>query len=94
LPNGNDYNSGKKIKFVFVVTDPNGVGKFTWGIFTQNRTPLMRATKDCGGATECREEVEKNAPIPGTYIIGVDAVNSQGVSKPGEADAVAEIYVH
>lgn len=77
-----------------MVTDPNGVGKFTWGIFTQNKTPLMKDDKDCRGATECRDEVEKSVPVAGTYIIGVDAINSQGVSKPGEADGLAEIYVH
>ncbi|MFN8454683.1 MAG: hypothetical protein U0401_08455 [Anaerolineae bacterium] len=90
LPDGKEFSAGDKVKINFIVTDPNGVSKFEWGIFTQNQTPLKNGKKDCGGATECREEIKENAPsLSGTYIIGADAVSSNGATKRG----IGEIYV-
>jgi hypothetical protein len=90
LPNGNDYSPGDKIKLVFIVRDPDGVARFTWGIFLQNGTALKGGDKECNGAVECSEEREERAPIPGTYIVGADAVDSKGNTKRG----VGEIYVN
>ncbi len=74
---------------VFIVRDPDGVSAFTWGIFTQNETPLMGGDKKCNGAVECREEKKVDAPVPGTYIIGADAVDVKGNASRG----IGEIYV-
>ncbi len=89
-PNGTKFSPGEKVKLVFIVRDPNGVTSFTWGIFTQNQVGLKGGDKACGGATECVEEIQENAPpVTGTYIVGADAVNVNGVKKRG----VGEIYV-
>lgn len=91
LPEGNEFDTEDEVKIVFVVRDPNGVSNFQWGIFTQNLTPLKSGNKECGGATECRQEVREDAPgIPGTFIVGADAVNTKGQTKRG----ISEIYVH
>jgi hypothetical protein len=90
LPDGNEFSTDDEVKINFIVTDPNGVSKFEWGIFTQNQTPLKNGKKDCGGATDCRVEVRENAPpLPGTYIVGADAVSSNGATKRG----IGEIYI-
>jgi hypothetical protein len=89
----NDVEPGDDIKFDIVVYDPDGVKTFTWGVFTLNNTPLpIGGDKDCGGATECRHEVETEAPpIRDTYKVGVDAVDNAGKSSRG---FVGEIYVN
>ncbi|MBN1217325.1 MAG: hypothetical protein JXM69_00230, partial [Anaerolineae bacterium] len=90
LPNGNTFDTGDKVKMVFIVLDPDGVASFTWGIFTQNQVPLVGGDKSCGGATECRLEKEESASVPGTFIVGADAVDTKG----NKSRQVGEIYVH
>jgi hypothetical protein len=72
------------------VRDPEGVSEFTWGIFTQNLTPLVGGDINCNNATECKHETEVVAPgISGTFLVGADALDSKGETGRG----VAEIYV-
>ena len=89
----NSVGPGDDVKFVIVVYDPDGVKTFTWGVFTLNDTPLPTGgSKDCGGAIECRHEVDAEAPpIPDTYKVGVDALDNTGKSSRG---FVGEIYVN
>lgn len=90
FPDGQEFGTNDKVKINFIVRDPNGVSKFEWGIFTQNQTSLKNGKKECGGVTECREEVKESAPpISGTFIVGADAVSSTGATKRG----IGEIYV-
>ena len=89
LPEGDVFNTGEEVKIIFIVRDPDGVDNFTWGIFLQNLTPLVGGDKSCGGATECRVEVEEKAPISGTYIVGADAVDVHGNTARG----TSAIYV-
>jgi hypothetical protein len=90
LPDGNTHNQGAEFRLVIIVRDPDGVRSFTWGIFTQNQTPLIGGDRDCNNATECRIEEELEAPpIPGTYLAGADAVDTKGATTRG----VGEIYV-
>lgn len=90
LPDGDVFSSGEEVKIVFIVRDPDGVDSFTWGIFLQNLTPLVGGDEFCGGATECRLEVEENAPpLTGTYIVGADAVDVHGNTARG----TSAIYV-
>ena len=91
LPDGQEFGTDDEVKLVFVVRNPNGVKEFTWGIFTQNLTSLKGGNHNCSGATECRLEIEENAPpIPGTYIVGADAIGADGKMVRG----IGEIYVH
>ncbi len=90
LPDGNTYETGEEFTFIIIVRDPDGVGSFTWGIFTQNQTPLIGGEQDCHNAPECRIEEELTAPpISATYLAGADAVDSKGATTRG----VGEIYV-
>ncbi len=90
LPNGNIFDPGDEVKIVFIVTDPDGVTSFTWGIFTQNQTPLIGGDKACNGLIECKLEVNEEAPpVSGTYLVGADAVDTTGATTRG----VGEIYV-
>lgn len=90
LPDGNTYDGGDEFRIRIIVRDPDGVKSFTWGIFTQNQTPLVGGDRDCGNATECRIEEDLQAPpIRGTYLAGADAVDSKGATSRG----VGEIYV-
>ena len=90
LPDGNTHSEGDNFRLIIIVRDPDGVKSFTWGIFTQNQTPLIGGDRDCGNATECRIEEELEAPpISGTYLAGADAVDSKGATTRG----VGEIYV-
>jgi hypothetical protein len=90
FPDGNEVDAGDDIKIVFVVRDPNGVKEFSWGIFTQNKTPLKDGKKDCGGATECRQEIKEEVPpIKGALIAGVEAKSVNGQGKIG----IGEFYV-
>jgi len=89
LTDGNKYDVGEKIKIKIVVWDPDGVKSFTWGIFTQNQVSLKGGDKNCNGATECSTHIEERIPIPGTFIIGADALDSKGNANRG----LGEIYV-
>ena len=89
LPKGNTFDPGSEVKIVFIVRDADGVASFTWGVFTQNQTPLIGGDKECHGASECREEKTVNAPLTGTYLVGADAVDTKGFTSRG----VGEIYV-
>jgi hypothetical protein len=89
LSDGNSYDVGEKVKIKIVVRDPDGVSSFTWGIFTQNQVPLKGGDKNCNGATECSTHIEEGIPIPGTFIIGADAVDTKGNTNRG----LGEIYV-
>lgn len=90
LPDGNTFSSGDEVKIIFIVRDPDGVKEFTWGVFTQNQTPLIGGERNCNNATECREEVEAVAPpVSGTYLVGADAIDAHGNTARG----VGEIYV-
>lgn len=90
LPKGNTYDPGDDITLVIIVRDPDGVVSFTWGVFTQNQTPLVGGEQQCGNAPECRIQEELTAPpISGTYLAGADAVDTKGALKRG----VGEIYV-
>ena len=90
MPDGNEYDIGDEIKVIFVVRDPDGVKNFSWGFFTQNQTSLKGGKHECGGSTECRLEVEEDAPpIEGTFIVGADAIDNKGEVNRG----IGEIYV-
>ena len=90
LPDGDVFSAGEEVRIVFIVRDPDGVDRFTWGIFLQNLTPLIGGDKVCGGATECKVEVKENAPsLTGTYIVGADAVDVNGNTARG----TSAIYV-
>jgi len=91
LPDGNTHDKGDGFRLRIIVRDPDGVKSFTWGIFTQNQTPLIGGDRNCNNATECTIEEDLEAPpIPGTYLAGADAVDSKGATTRG----VGEIYVH
>ena len=89
MEDGNNYHTGDKVKIKIVVRDPDGVTSFTWGIFTQNQVGLKGGDKKCNGATECSTHIEESIPIPGTFIIGADAVDTKGNTNRG----LGEIYV-
>jgi hypothetical protein len=89
LEDGSNYHVGEKVKIKIVVWDPDGVDSFTWGIFTQNQVGLKGGDKKCNGATECSTHIEESIPIPGTFIIGADAVDTKGNTNRG----LGEIYV-
>lgn len=90
FPDGQEFGTDDKVSINFIVRDPGGVSKFEWGIFTQNQTSLKGGKKECGGATECREEIRESAPpIPGTFIVGADAIATNGATKRG----LGEIYI-
>lgn len=91
LPDGNTYDPGEEFDLVIIVRDPDGVVSFTWGVFTQNQTPLVGGDENCNRATECRIRKTFNAPpIAGTYLAGADALDTKGATTRG----VGEIYVH
>lgn len=90
LPDGNTFDPGDGFTMIIIVRDPDGVTSFTWGVFTQNQTPLVGGEQKCGGATECRFDDKFDAPpISGTYLAGADAVDTKGATSRG----VGEIYV-
>jgi hypothetical protein len=90
LPDGQEFSTDDQVKIVFIVRDPGGVREFTWGIFTQNQTSLKGGKQSCNGSTECRLEVEEDAPpFEGTFIVGADAIGSSGNTVRG----IGEIYV-
>lgn len=91
LPEGDQFGANDDVEIVFIVRNPNGVQEFTWGIFTQNLTSLKGGNHDCNGQTECRLEVKETAPpVTGTYIVGADAIGSDGKTVRG----TGAIYVN
>ena len=75
---------------IFVVIDPDGVSEISWGVFTQNQTPLVGGDVNCRNATECRHKEKLEAPpFSGTFIVGADAVDSKGENNRG----IGEIYI-
>jgi len=91
LPEGDKFHADDEVEIVFVVRDPGGVREFTWGIFTQNLTSLKGGRHECHGATECRLEIKENVPpVKGTYIVGADAIGSDGKTVRG----TGAIYVN
>ena len=89
LPDGNTHDVGDKFEIRFIVTNPNGVNEFKWGIFTQNQVSLQGGTIKCNGATDCRHEEDVSSPLAGTFIVGADAVASNG----GTSRGIAEVYI-
>jgi hypothetical protein len=89
LPDGDTYNVGDDVKFRIIVSDPDGVGSFTWGVFAQNETPLLGGDKSCGNAQQCDLSDEFEAPLPGQFFFGVDAVDGQG----NTSREVKQLYV-
>ena len=92
LPNGDTYSSGSEIRIIIIVTDPDGVKSFTWGIFAENRSPLpVGGTENCGNRTECRIEQNFAAPpFQGQFAVGVEAVDVLG---QGTQINAAQIYL-
>ncbi|MCQ3978246.1 MAG: hypothetical protein DPW09_32875 [Anaerolineae bacterium] len=91
LPKGDKFHADDEVEIVFVVRDPGGVREFTWGIFTQNLTSLKGGRYECHGATECRLKIKENVPpVKGTYIVGADAIGSDGKTVRG----TGAIYVN
>jgi hypothetical protein len=91
LPKGNAYSPGEEIEIIFTVRNPKGIHEFTWGIFTQNLTPLIGGDEKCGGGQECRHEVEVDAPpITGSFIVGADVLDVSGKITRG----IAEVYIN
>ncbi len=91
LPDGDQFSPDDDVKIVFVARDPGGVREFTWGIFTQNLTSLKGGTHNCNGQTECRLEIKETVPpVTGTYIVGADAIGSDGKTVRG----TGAIYVN
>jgi len=79
LQNGDEYGIGDKVKFTITVTDPDGIQGFTWGVFAQNVSPVgLGGEKGCGGSTQCDLSDEFKAQLPGTFFLGVDALDTQG----------------
>ncbi len=78
LPNGDTYSIGDEVKIVITVRDADGVGEVDWGVFTENKTPVLDGEKNCGNATECRIEKEFNADLPGAFQVGAEAKDSKG----------------
>lgn len=90
LPDGSTFDTGDDFKVIFIIRDPDGVKEMSWGVFTQNQTPLIGGDVNCGNAPECRHEEELEAPpIRGTFIVGADAIDSKGEDNRG----IGEIYV-
>ncbi len=92
LPDGNSYPKSGQIKVICTIRDTDGVTSFVWGLFTQDLIPLIAGGEVlCHNAPECIHEGTINLPpIPGTFIIGADAIDSTGQYGRG----IAEIYVY
>ena len=93
LPEGSRYSPGDRVKIVVIVRDPDGIANFAWGIFSLNDTPFpVGGDRNCGGATECRIDEDVTAPpLPDTYKVGVDVIDSKGASTRG---FFGEIYIN
>jgi hypothetical protein len=78
LPDGDTYGVGDEVKLIITVRDSDGVGKFSWGVFTENKTGLLGDEEDCHSAPECRIEEEFETQLPGAFQIGVEAKDTKG----------------
>ena len=67
------------MEFRIVVSDPDGVSSFTWGLFAQNASPLgLGGEKNCGNSGQCDASGEFEAQLTGQFFLGVDAADSKG----------------
>jgi hypothetical protein len=89
LPDGDTYGTGDDVEFKIIVSDPDGVRSFTWGVFAQNGSPLFGGDKNCGNSQQCDVSDEFEATLSGQFFFGVDAVDSQG----NTAREVKQLYV-
>lgn len=78
LPDGDTFRNGDRVRVRITVSDPEGVSKFSWGVFTENRTAIAGGNRDCGNATQCEIQEEFKAQLPGAFQIGVEALDAQG----------------
>jgi hypothetical protein len=93
LPGGSNYDQNEGVRVVITVSDADGVSGLTWGVFTQNLTPLIGGNHNCGNSAQCNTEVSFNATVPGggtAYIFGVDASDTKGNTHR----EISELYVH
>ncbi len=89
--NGTNFGPGDEIRIRFIVRDADGVGEVSWGVFTQNRTPLIGGEHNCNGTVDCSFEINEDAPpITGTFLVGADALDTKGNTTRG----VGEVYVN
>jgi hypothetical protein len=89
FPDGDTSDVGDDVKVVVTVRDPDGVGIFEWGVFTENKTPLKGDKHDCGGQQECRTDAKFEAVLSGTFQFGVEARDTQG----NKTIEVKQLYV-
>ncbi len=89
LPNGDQYGVGDEVEVRITVTDPDGVGAFEWGVFTQNNVAVKGGDRDCGNSTSCSIQEKFDAALPGIFQIGVEAKDATGVGTI----EVKQIYV-
>ena len=79
LPSGDTYGLEDDVKFRIVVTDPDGVNSFSWGLFAQNGSPLgFGGERNCGGSNSCDLSDEFKAKLTGQFFLGVDTIDSKG----------------
>lgn len=79
LPDGDTYNQNDKVNFTITVSDPDGVATFTWGVFTENQSPVgLGDDKNCGNGNECSLSGNFKAKLTGRFIFGVDAIDTKG----------------
>jgi len=89
LPGGDQYGIGDEVRVRITVTDPDGVGAFEWGVFTQNNVSVTGGDRNCGNSTSCSIEEEFDAALPGIFQIGVEAKDGKGAGTI----EVKQIYV-
>jgi hypothetical protein len=78
LPGGTTYKVGENIEMIITVSSSKGVDEFTWGVFTKNLNSLLGGDQSCGGATECKLTKSFSLPVAWQYLIGVDAIDTEG----------------
>ncbi len=81
LPNGDTYGIGDNVKLIITVRDPDGIGAFSWGVFTENKVGLVGDEINCNNATECRVEEEFTTKLAGAFQIGVEVKDTKGEGK-------------
>lgn len=89
MPKGDTYGVGDEVELIITVRDPDGVGAFSWGVFTENKTGLAGGDENCNNATECRIEENFTTQLPGAFQIGVEAKDGKGQG----VIEVAQLYV-
>ena len=91
MPGGDTYRTGDDVRLIITVSDPDGVGAFSWGVFTENKVllPGIGGDQDCGNAPSCRIEESFNAALPGAFQIGVEALDGIGT----KGIQVVQLYV-